>query len=315
MAGMTAQIGYVAETTYGTSPSLSGARFLPLISEDLALENDRIESEGIVTGSYVLESEQWAPGIDMVGGEIQHELYQQGCGVLFNNMFGSATSSATGGIATHTFTPGDLTGQGLTIQVGRPMSNGTVVPYTYAGCKVAEFEISLAAGEFAQLGLTILGQTETDGIALQAATFLTGAKRPFIFSSGSITISGSSVCVREATIAGNNNLADDRQCVGQTYIDEPLQVDLATYDGTLTIEFSSTAQYSRFKQGLEFPVVLNLTGASSARCTITMNARYDGKTPGVEGRELLVVEYPFKAIKPASGEAIQAVLVNSQTSL
>lgn len=313
MAGLTAQIGYVAETTYGTAVTVN--RFLPLINESLALENQRLESEGIVAGGYVLESEQWAPGYDMVGGEIQHQLFQQGVGVLVNQMFGTVTSSATGGIATHTFTPGDLTGQSFTTQVGRPMSGGTVVPYTYAGCKVSEWELGLAAGEFAQLGLTVIGQTETDGIVLASASYLTGSKKPFTFVSGAITISGSSVCVREATISGNNALSDERRCIGQTFIDEPLQNDLATYEGSLTIEFSTTAQYQRFRQGLEFPVVLSLSASAAARCTMTLNARYDGTTPGVEGRDLLVVEYPFKAIKPSGGEAISVVLVNNQTSL
>lgn len=310
-SGLSSQIGYAKETTYGTPATAS--RFLPLISEDLGAENERMESEGIVAGAIAMESDQWAPGTTMVSGGIQHELYQQGVGLLFEQIFGSVTSSATGGIATHTFTLGDL--PSMTVQKGVPTVGGNVLPFTYAGAMVSEANFRLAAGEFAQLGLTVLAQSETDGIALAAASYLTGSKKPFSFMSGAISISGAALCVREVEININNGLTDERICIGQEGIDKPIRNELAVVDGSATIEFTSTAQYQRFRQGLETSMVLALSASPSARCTFTLNTRWDGATPQVGGKGLVVVEYPFKAVATPTAQAIQAVLVNSQTSL
>lgn len=311
-SGLAAQFGVVSETTYGQAVTVT--RFLPLVDEDITDEVERLESEGIVAGAKILRSEQWNPGGVVVSGDVGLELYKQGTGVLFTHMFGSVSSSATGGVGTHTFTPGDLTGDSFTAQVGRPNVQGTVVPWTFAGCKVTEWELAMAAGENVTLGLTILGQTATTATSLAAASYLTGAADPFTFIDGAVSISGSSVCVREITVTGNNGLSDERRCIGQRHIDEPLQNELTVIEGVATIEFTTTAQYERYLQGIETPLVLTLS-ATAASCTITMNARWDGRAPNVQGKDLLVVEYPYKAVASTTdASAITAVLVNSQTT-
>jgi hypothetical protein len=46
-----------------------------------------------------------------------------------------------------------------------------------------------------------------------------------------------------------------------------------------------------------------------------MNARYDGSTPAVGGRELVVHDVPFKAIGTTTDAlGITAVLINSQAT-
>lgn len=314
-SGLSSQIGYATETTYGTYQTVT--RFVPLVSEDLGNEIARLQSEGIIAGARVLRSEQWSPGAVTIAGGVQHELYQQGLGVLFEHMFGSRSSSATGGVATHTFTPGTLSSKGMSTQVGRPDVVGTAYPFTYTGVKVSEWEIGLKAGEIATLGLSLIGQVESLTRSLETASYGTGAAAPFTFIDGSVSISGTATCVREITLTGNNGLADDRRCIGQANIDEPLEQALREYAGTATIEFNTTREYQRFLQGGEYPMVLSLSESASARLSITMNTRWDGKTPMVGGKELLVVEYPFVCVGTTAGGdggAITAVMTNSQTS-
>lgn len=691
-SGLGASVGYASETVYGQPVTVT--RFHPLVEESIANENERLESDGIIAGARVLRSEQWKPGNITVGGDLGFELFEQGMGVLFEHMLGSVTSSTTGGVATHTFTPGDLTSKSLTIQVGRPTVTGTVIPFTYcvdeqtevltqrgwvghraldtddqvlaldpetrritwqqvqavhrfdwdgtltrwrsqridalttpnhrwlvetdrgrepleelracpecgttsgkngpfasshavrchlgtahgikahpahratefrgqpafrvteelaslwdsiivgggtpacfasapvyadefvelvgwvvtegyyqsgkdagqgvivaqsetvnpayvtrirriaehfradgatvseyeganathwyfgkgigkavreaapmrqltpeflcaltrdqaqvlydtlidgdghrraprnsrgirrdggsdaetwaqkdqgrvdgfqmlaamlgkrtwahahssgtstvavhqdehvvgrtmpaepedylgtvwcpqtstgtwfarrngctywtgnSGCKLSEFELAVEAGEKVTLGLTVLGQSETTGIALASATYLTRAAAPFIYREGGISVSGASVKVRSLTLAGNNSLADDRRNVGSGEIDEPLEMELREYTGALTLEFSSTSQYDRYIAGLEVPLVLSLSAGTNAQATITMNVRFDGETPAVSGKELVVHDIAYKAIGTTNdAAAITAVLINSQTSL
>lgn len=312
-SGLAAQVGYASETQYGLATTVT--RFHPLVDEGIANEIERIESAGIVAGARVLRSPQWKPGNQSVGGDLGMELYEQGMGILFEHMLGSVTSSATGGVATHTFTPGDLTSKSLTIQVGRPTVAGTVIPYTSAGCKISEWELAVEAGSAATLGLTVLAKSQTDQIALASATYLTGALAPFVYTEGGISVSGSTVKVRSLTISGNNSLADDRRNVGDPTIDEPLEAELREYTGTMTMEFSGTSQYDRYIAGLEVPVVLSLSAGADAQATITLNARFDGETPAVSGKELIVHNVPFKAVGTTNDQsAITAVLINAQTS-
>lgn len=313
-SGLQAQIGVVAETTYGQAATVN--RFYPLVNETLTQDIERLESAGIIAGARVLRSEQWDPGRSTIEGDVGLELYQQFTGLLFTHMLGSITSSATGGVATHTVTPGSLSGDSLTVQIGRPQVGGTVTPFTYAGVKVQSWELAVQTGEIVTLGLTCVAQTETTGITLATASFGTNAGAPFVYTHGRVTVSGSSMCVRGLTLAGENMLDTDRECIGQSYIDEPLEADLRNYSGVATIEFTNTQIYEWFRNGTEASMVLQLSASSSAKATFTMNARFDGYPVNVPDRGLLVVDVPYKLIASTTQDssALSLTLVNSQTT-
>ena len=194
--GNDAQIGYALESTVGTPVTTTA--FLPLISESLMQESGRLESAGIISGRRVLASQQWNGGDITVSGSVQHELYNRGLGKLFTAMFGDVTTTGAGPY-THTFTPGDLTGDALTVQVGRPATNGTTYPFTYAGCKVQSWEIACAAGEIATLGLDLVGireidyRTVTDGVTTSGSASITSATASFNASDIGNPISGTGI--------------------------------------------------------------------------------------------------------------------------
>jgi len=312
-SGLSAQLGLAAETTYGTAVTVS--RFYPMVSEAIIATRNRLESQGIIAGANVLRSEQWKPGTIAVEGEIGLELYEQQTALLFEHMLGAITSSTSGGIATHTATPASLLDKSLTVQVGRPDVLGTVYPYTYSGVKISEWELSAQVDEVVTLGLTVIGQSETTDTSLATATYQSDAARPFIFAEASAEIGGDAVDVRGITVRGSNGLTTDRWRLGDRTRLQPTGAELRAYDGTISMEFSTTAQYERYRDGDEFSVVLTITSSPSSSVTITMNARYDGITPTVEGRGLVVVESPFKCVGDGSdASAITAVITNTQTN-
>src|SRR5690606_37283150 len=106
MSGKFAQIGYIEETTYGENPG-AVTRFVPLVNESLTQDIARMESEGIIAGQHLIRSEQWAPGRRTIEGDVGHEWFQQNMALLFKHMLGSMTSSFSGGVGTHTITPGN----------------------------------------------------------------------------------------------------------------------------------------------------------------------------------------------------------------
>jgi hypothetical protein len=194
--GIDAQIGYALETTVGTPETVTA--FLPLVSETLGQELARLESAGIIAGRRVLASQQWNGGDITVSGSVQHELYNRGLGKLFTAMFGAVTTTGAGPY-THTFTPGDLTGDALTVQVGRPAVNNTTFPFTYAGMKVSSWEIACAAGEIATLGMDLVGSREidyrlvTDGVTTSGSAAITSASAAFNASDVGNPISGTGI--------------------------------------------------------------------------------------------------------------------------
>lgn len=194
--GMDAQIGYALESSVGTP--VTPTAFLPLISETLGQEKSRLESAAIIAGRRVLTSNEWNGGNVTVSGSVQHELYNRGLGKIFTAMFGDVATTGSGPY-THTFTPGDLTGDALTVQVGRPATNGTVYPFTYAGMKVNSWEIACAQGEIATLGLDLVGMREfayrtvSDGVTTSGSKSITSSTAAFSSDDVGKPISGTGI--------------------------------------------------------------------------------------------------------------------------
>lgn len=194
--GLSAQIGYATESTVGTPVTVTA--FVPLLSETLSQDKTRLESAGIIAGRRVLTSDQWNGGNVTVSGSVQHELYNRGLGKLFTAMFGDVTTTGAGPY-THTFTPGSLVGDALTVQVGRPATNGTVYPFTYAGMKVSSWEIACAQGEIATVGLDLVGQREfayrqvTDGVTTSGSAAISSSTAAFSTDDVGKPISGTGI--------------------------------------------------------------------------------------------------------------------------
>lgn len=202
--GNAAQIGYALEVTVGTPVTTTA--FIPLVSESLTQDRTRLESSGILAGRRVLTSDQYNGGDVTVSGSVQHELYNRGLGKLFTAIFGAVTTTGSGPY-THTFSPGDLTGDALTVQVGRPATNGTIFPFTYAGMKVASWEIACAAGEIATLGMDLVGarefafRTVADGVTTSGSPTITSATAAFSVDDIGKPISGTGIPAASTIIA------------------------------------------------------------------------------------------------------------------
>lgn len=317
-----AQIGYLAESAYGTGTAVT--RFLPLVSESLKCEIDPIESADILVGRQVMQSTQWAQGNKSVGGEIQHELYTQSIGLLLRAAFGTVNTSGTEVPYTHEFWPA-APGVSFRTQVGRPTVYGSVVPFTYIGCKVAEWELAGAAGEFFTWGMTVLAQDETTGTALATASYADNLRR-WSFASATVKIDGTLIPVKNFKIGGDNKLADDRRFLGSTLISEPLREDLADYTGELECEWgnpsafggaagSGSLLYNKYLTGSEGTLLAVMT-SGTLQGTIAANIRADGETPQVDGRGIVPAKWPFKCVAPGTldSQSLKITLVNNDST-
>lgn len=190
-SGIAGSVGFADESTWGipVAPTVH----VPFVSESISQDIDRLESEAIITGQRMLRSQQWSEGDTTAGGDIQMELNDLSKGLLLKHMFGG--SSTTG-----PFSPADMGGLGLTVQVGVPdTTDGTVHPKTLAGGKVGTWEVALAESQIATLGLTVVGRhvigyrTVADGVTTNTSTTVTSATAAFVQDDVGKPISGTGI--------------------------------------------------------------------------------------------------------------------------
>lgn len=312
-SGIDAQLGFVAESTFGTFETPT--RFLELVSEDLSFGIDRIETQGIRAGRKTRHD--WHSGAQRVTGGFEVELAPQGAGLLLEHAFGSLATAGTASPFTHTIIPGPLDGKSLTVQVGRPNIGGTVLAFSYLGCKVVDWELTAEAGNLAMFRTNLYGVHETTGESLASASYPSGYS-PFVFTHGSLSIGGTATDVKNISLTGNNGLEVDRHRVSATTparSKEPLESNLRDYGGQLAADFLNLTMYNRFVGGSEASLILTFAAAAAASLVVTMSAvRFDGDTPNIGGIEIPELTMPFTVGSPTTdAQAITAVLTNADS--
>ena len=215
-SGIASQIVYVPESTYGVAPSLSTVESLEIKSETLELKKTAVQGQGLHAGGrYDRNARRVLTNYAVTGGLVL-DLPTRFIGNLVQAMIGSYgyTLATPTQIASTTIyksvhwpkTP-FLQGHSLCFQKGVPTVDGTVEPFTYVGCKISDWEMSVATGALAQLTLTIDGRNELAGAFPNGGASASGdplnTSTPALATFNSIPSSGldlSSFHFREATI-------------------------------------------------------------------------------------------------------------------
>ena len=312
-SGLAAQIGWAEETTWGTPVTVD--TFAPLVSESIGFEKTRLESSGIISGRTILDTDQVKAGNRTVSGDIQLEAYEQSIGTVLKHALGTVSTTGSGPY-THTITPGDLTGLGLTVQVGRPDVGGTVRPYTFSGCKVESVELAIAAGEIATLGVSVVGKDVATNTALASVSYAAQASRPFTgIEATTSTWGGGALEIKQVSLSIANNLDADRRFLGTDTIDEPLQAELRTIDGSLEVEFSSLALWEDFASLTYRDLIVTATNGVES-LSYTVHARLDGVEPQVGGRGLVTTDIPYVVSGDGSdADAVTIVYTSDDASI
>lgn len=297
-----AQIGFVDEVTFGTAVPVT--RFYEFVSESLKMDQARIESSALRSGTRVTRSDRWALGKKTVGGDVTFELANKSFGLLFKHMFGGVASAQpdAGGAPTvyrHTFTPGAYP-TSLTAQKGLTDSGGTTRPITFHGMRVTQWELGCSVDEIASLKLSFDGEDAETSTGLATVSYPASLSL-LTFVSGTLSIGGSATSVKSASIGGQNGLATDRYFLGSVLKKQQSEMGMRTYSGTFEGEFEDLTHYNRFVNGTEAEIILNfqggvISGAFNYEAKVTANVRFDGETPNVSGPEIVGQTLPFKVV-------------------
>ena len=316
-SGLAAQLMIAEEVTYGTF--VTPTRSLELVSESMKTSIERIESKGLRAGRRVVG--KWLPGKTASVGDIDLEVNGIGFGMLFKHCFGTDTITGPTDTVkyTHTMSPTDLP-VGLSMQIGKPSIDGTVQPFSYAGCRVNTWEMGMKAGELLTLKCGIVAQSEVSASGtIPLAVYSDPAIHLMSFVGAGVTCGGVEVDLTDFTFKGDNKLDTSRfKLRSAATIKQPLENSWREYMGTLTADFESMVQYNHFLAGDELSVVATFVGAliaggttSTYGVTITANCRYDGDTPAVNGPGLLGLTIPVKVSASGATDAGAISLVYS----
>jgi hypothetical protein len=305
-SGLAGQLGFAAESTYGTF--VAPTRFLELTSSSVKYERERIESNGIRAGRRVLH--RWAAGVQRAAGDVEFEMAPQGFALLWAHIIGGTDVITGSNPYTHTMSPGDLAGKSLSLQIGKPDVGGVVRVFSYLGCKVTGAELSCSAGEYAMMNVSFYGNHLDTSQALGTASYPANLT-PFDFTKGTVTLAAAGFDVKEVSLSIDNGLSVDRHFLRTTTPErskEPLESNRRNITGSMTADFTDLTALNRFINGTEAALVLTFNAGASAQTTITMNVRFDGEDPDL-GQELLEQPLQFKAVSGTSDAAAFTVAV------
>lgn len=338
--GIDGQIGFAAESTYGTAVTVT--RFLEFTSESLAEVPTFLEPTGLRSGRKFKRAARVVRSRRAVAGDVTLEHATKGMGLLWKHALGSPGTAALIAGATGAYEqihiPGDFLGKSLTIQAGRPQpSDGVVKAHTFKGCKVTGWAFSLTDGDIPSLTLTIDGREEDTTIALASPSYTAGAG-VFDFSQAVLKLGGTAstatgkmsvasgvqvaTVVRSVNLTGATPMAAERFGVGNAGLkSQPLENDHPTLTGTLEAEFSKTELYDVFKNNTTVPLQLTFTGPQiEAAHFYTLDfilsaAKFKTAAPAVGGPDIVPMSVEFEGYDDEVNAPIQVYLKSTDTAV
>jgi hypothetical protein len=294
VSALDAQVGVAEEVTFATIAT--PVRFPEFVSEGITATYARVESNGLRPGRLYRSDTRFTTYVEGAEGDLEMEVGSKGFGLFLKHMLGNiaTTAGAVGEVNTHTATPGNLAGQSLTVQVGRPLFDGSSVqPFTYAGGKVTSWELSNSNDGNLMATLSMDFATEDVATALAAASYPTGLET-FSWVGGLVTVGGTQFDVSDASVSGENSLKTDRRYLRNNPAKkEQIGDDYRGGEFSLEADFDSLAQRNRVASataaGAMAEVVLSWVGKSLAgtstfpELVVTLQGRFDQFEANVGG--------------------------------
>lgn len=146
-SGMAGSLGVAAESVYGTRQPPN--RFYKLRSAAHNFLPNRVQGEGINSGSYGPNAAHFAETHQSANGTYAIDVHYKRMGVLLNSLMGGGgtpVQQAASAAYLQTHTLGDTLGKSFTGQVGAPQRDGTVRCHEIVGGKVISAEFSCEVG-------------------------------------------------------------------------------------------------------------------------------------------------------------------------
>lgn len=306
------QLGYKSEVNWASAVTVN--RFIGFLTEGLKPQQEYIKDESIRGNRRTLAFQK--RGRKTVGGPVTTNFPNVDIAPLLKHCFGTVNTTGAGPY-THTYSPGVLFGKSMTWQKGMPDRNGDVVPWTFSGCKVDNFELAAQVGELVKFNFELTAKDWTKATALATANYDTDYL-PFSFVDATVEIpDGTSYDVNSFSFKGQNALKKDRFKLGSRVVREQYDNGRMEYSIGFNVDFVQ-ADYDRIEDGDLLKVSIHLSNAldgGADTVELTCNGRFIGDAPAMGGPDAVTWDYSFEIESEVSdADACTLVLVNTDSS-
>ncbi len=325
-SGLGAQLAVAKEATYGTR--VPPSRAIPILSEDLAENPEFYRSEALRAGQMARASGLHRRTTVQVGGSINMELLNEGMGWLFDTLHGNVVTPSTPSGATlarkqvHAIGLEAPWGKSLTVQAGRPMTNGTIQPFDYLGCKITEVTIAVESGGAVTVEATIDGREEVTDQTLVVATYDADAA-PYVFPDVSLEVAGA-VPANAQSVTWKISVPQntERFPLGSGgKKEQPIANALVDITAETVLEFESMADHNRFKNETRAAISTRMEGGIiedalhyyadlSAPCAVQTSSG-----PAIEGPDVITASATFEILADGTNAPLTAELQNTDTAV
>lgn len=341
VSGLVSQLGWGVESTAGTA--VTANKFQPHVSESLKLDLSRAQGEGLYgsTNGVALISRN-VTTTRSVSGDFECELTDTGLGTLWRAALGSTTTPSvlSGSAYQAVFQPGDQAsaGSSLTLQVGRPQTNGTVKPFTWNGAKITSFEFGGGITDPLNVTFGVDAWNETTATSLATASYVSGQQQftgadltitlggtasttsSVVGTSGGTTLTG----VKGVTVKGENPLATERFYAGSSGVKSEQVVNgYRTYEIELDMDLVNTATlYDLFVANTT--TAIKLTWAKATAITgshyptlevVVAAAKITMAETNVDGTDLTPQKVTLTALFDGTNAPFQIRTISTDTAL
>lgn len=337
-SGLGSSLGVGVESTTGTAVSLT--RWLEYNSESLHLEKNIVQGAGLRGGGLYARSSRRAYTTRTAGGDVELDCATRGLGPILQQIMGGTSTSAlvSGSAYQQVHQPGSLVNRSLTVQKLVPNSAGTLVPFTYRGSKITDFEFACEVGGILTLSVTFDSWDETTATAAGTPSYT--ASDVFHFAQGTLTLGGTAstasnvvsitggttvASVKGITVGGSNPLATERFFLGSAGIKaEQVENDWREIGGSMDAEFvSAAALYDAYAADTALAMKLSFVGTTAISGSnyptleiIVPAIRLEGSaSPQIGGPDVVDMSVDFVGLDDSVNAAWQIRTVTADTAL
>lgn len=291
---------YIAESTYGTTPSTPTWTPLPHTGTTLALSKDGIESEKLRGDRQV---EDFRHGNKSIGGDVSSEMeYGAFDDILEAVMCGTwSTNVLKSGTTRRSFT------------LERKFADlDTPEFHRYTGVEFNTLSLSISPNAMVGATFSVVGKDLALATAEVASSTYSAdvGNTPFDSFTGSITEGGSSIATVTSLEITIENGLEPLFSVGADTTNRP-SIGKSRVTGSLTTYFDSKALYEKFINETASEIVCTLTDTAGNDIQIDIpNVKYNSGQPDVSGEGAVTIAMDFVALY-SSSDASQLVITRT----
>jgi hypothetical protein len=281
--GLGTQLGISAsESSFGTYTTPT--RFLEYVSETMKYNKTVTQGMGLRAGGSFARSARRVITQTDASGDIQIEMATRGLGLLLAHATGTYASPTGSGPYVYVFTPGDQGPTSFTCQIGEPQYGGTVTPKNLLGCKITDWNMSIAAGGILDGKFTITAAGYENSTAMATASY-PATYQVFHFAQGVLKIDGTAVAnIRDWNLNVNNNLNTGRVNLGSSgKIANQIHNGFRSGTGTITAEFTDTTLTAKVLADSVTSIEMIFTSGASILSILTPVAFFNDGNPMISG--------------------------------